>query len=1400
MMDTPLFASEPEASRPALPVPKLPRWQPLRLGLVELYHYDSEEFWFRDGHLLLRGNNGTGKSKVLSLTLPFLLDAQVKPSRIEPDGDGGKRMSWNLLMGTHPRRMGYAWLEFGRVADDGQAHYLTLGAGLSAAEGKPQVDCWYFVIEAAANAARVNQDLWLTSEQRVVLTKERLREALQGRGQVFETARSYRRAVDERLFHLGQQRYDALMDTLIQLRQPQLSKKPDEGALSDALSEALPPLSPDLVSDVADAMGQLEEDRRQLEEYQALARAVTQFERRYRLYAGTRSRREAGLLRNAQTEHDNASRARNEAQTLLEAAEQAEASARAACEETELALRRAQARLETLRADPTNQDANRLENCERDAQARRRALEEATRAVEKAEQRLRRDAGESRRLAQRIAAIEARLAAARRESAAHADAAGIAAAYSESALAVIGAETLVALPAQRFDQACSGLRALAVERRKDIAMIRGRLAQVASAEGMLVQRREARDEKAAALQEAIARRESADQAVDAEGEALIAAWERHLADLEQLAASAEGRHSAVTALGEWVRTLDGDNPARCLLQTAQQEHNVRSAQRRVVLEGRRRELEGERTALEDERSRLENGVDAGPPAPYTRNPELRTDRVGAPLWQLVDFRSSVSGSERAGIEAALEISGLLDAWLSPDGRLQADADGKPILDVQALARAPSRASPDASLWAWLEAAVPTGCPVPASTVTAVLAGIACAADDPGDCEAWVAPDGRFRLGALAGAWAKPEAAYVGFAARAAARVRRLAAIAERLMQLADELARLKAAEEQLVRDIEQAAEEWRLAPADDALRQAHLAATACVRDFQIAREQLAAADVRFEEAEHALRGARERLVTDAADLNLPTWADALPAVEAALDDYLEAQAHLCHAASDVRQALPELERQRRIEQETRDDLQHSQERSAGALIEAEQADARLAVLRETIGAKVEDLRRQLSEAKADVDRGEAGLKEANTALRECGEARAIAGANARTAAAAFEQRSSERADAVARFHRFAATGLLLAAWPEAPVPDLAATWTIDPALTLARRTEQALSDIRHDDAAWERVQKEVAGDATELQRALNARGQQAHVASSDFGLVVHVLHQGRRERPDRIALYLSEEIAQRNELLTAKEREILEGHLESEIAAEIQRLLQAAEAQRNRINDELHRRPTSTGVRYRLLWPPLGEQEGAPVGLEVARKRLLNASADLWTAEDRRVIGTMLQSRIAAEREAAAADGGPANGPGTGTLADQLARALDYRRWHRFRVERWQDGSWRKLSGPASSGERALGLTVPLFAAVASFYSQGGSKHAPRLMLLDEAFAGIDDAARAHCMGLIRAFDLDFVITSEREWACYAELPGVSICQLQRKEGIDAVYVSRWTWDGLAKTRAPDPDRRFAPQ
>jgi hypothetical protein len=211
-------------------------------------------------------------------------------------------------------------------------------------------------------------------------------------------------------------------------------------------------------------------------------------------------------------------------------------------------------------------------------------------------------------------------------------------------------------------------------------------------------------------------------------------------------------------------------------------------------------------------------------------------------------------------------------------------------------------------------------------------------------------------------------------------------------------------------------------------------------------------------------------------------------------------------------------------------------------------------------------------------------------------------------------------------------------------------------------------------------------------------------------------------------------------------------------------------------------------VRFRLEWQTLPEgEDGAPVGLAAARARLLQRAPDAWSAEDRRVIGEFLQHRIELERSRDEDVG----------LLEHLTRALDYRRWHRFRIRRLQEGAWRSLSGPASSGERALGLTVPLFAAASSHYASADYRAAPRLVLLDEAYAGIDDEARAHCMALIREFDLDFVMTSEREWGCYAELPGLAICQLVRREGVDAVYVSRWSWDGHARREETDPSRRF---
>src|SRR3989442_5298792 len=285
---------------PDLPHPRKELWQPLRSGLVNLYRYDYEEFWYEDGHLLLRGNNATGKSRVLALQLPFLLDGDVSPHRLEPDGDASKKIEWNLLLGgKYPERLGYTWVEFGRVDTEGHEHFLTLGCGLHAAEHRGLVGKWFFV-----TSQRIGRELYLLTSHRIPLTKERLGDAIGSRGTIYTTAGEYRKAVDQALFRLGD-RYYPLVNLLIQLRQPQLSRHLDEKNLSDVLSEALPPLSEAGIGDVAESFRSLDDDQSALASLRAAGAGVGAFLKEYCRYLQIAALRRAASLRAAQTAYEN---------------------------------------------------------------------------------------------------------------------------------------------------------------------------------------------------------------------------------------------------------------------------------------------------------------------------------------------------------------------------------------------------------------------------------------------------------------------------------------------------------------------------------------------------------------------------------------------------------------------------------------------------------------------------------------------------------------------------------------------------------------------------------------------------------------------------------------------------------------------------------------------------------------------------------------------------------------------------------------------------------------------------------------------------------------------------------------------------------------------------------------
>ena len=93
-------------------------------------------------------------------------------------------------------------------------------------------------------------------------------------------------------------------------------------------------------------------------------------------------------------------------------------------------------------------------------------------------------------------------------------------------------------------------------------------------------------------------------------------------------------------------------------------------QRRAEVRARLAAAEAERRQVTVEREAVASKQDPRPMAPaWHRGDRAQLEAAGgAPFWQLVDFHDDVAEPVRSAVEAALGASGLLDAWVSPDGR------------------------------------------------------------------------------------------------------------------------------------------------------------------------------------------------------------------------------------------------------------------------------------------------------------------------------------------------------------------------------------------------------------------------------------------------------------------------------------------------------------------------------------------------------------------------------------------------------------------------------------------------------------------------------------------------------------------------------------------------------------
>ncbi|CAN5514591.1 TIGR02680 family protein [soil metagenome] len=1321
------------------PTPQRQRFVPLRAGILNLWQYDDHEFWFHSGRLLLRGQNGMGKSKALELLLPFLLDADTSPHRLDPFGDGHKSMRWNLLEdGLHSSRLGYAWLEFGRTDGSGKDDFVTIGAGLRATQSTAGVDSWYFVARG-----RRGVEFDLVDSARVPHSKSLLREMLDGIGVVNETGRDHRRAVDGALFGFGDDRYSALVELLLQLRRPQLSAKLDLNSLSGLLTASLPPLDDRIVGQLADAFERLERDADELAGLKRSVESLEVFVAEYRRYAQVVSRRAARGVRQATTKLDGVTRTVREAERTLERTEARLAKLEIDKEESERLLAAVKAAIEVIEDSRAMQDANRLKGAQADVRVARADVERATAEQERCSSAVARrkkelDAAQERATAAR-AGVTASAAACRNV----AGSAGLEIRHDAHERGLL----------TEPEAALAGVEMMVAERRRVV----DRLQELEAVSDHAAARATEEERASAAiktkLDDALAEARAAEAALEsarATVEETTERWRAGLVELELDPATFGSLLQALLGAG-----LDDAHDPRDVLQAAASAHRRASSEAAAATSSEIVRVEALITELLDERATAERSVVE---PPRTKARPGREERAGAALWRVCDFAGHLDARERAQLEAALEDSGLLDAWISPDGKLIPPNELEVVLSPDPLDGPTLRdvLVPD-----------PGQGSVASDIVDLALRSISLGPSGANR----VALDGTWALGPLHGAWAKEEAGFLGAAAREAARLRWLGRIDADLDAQRSRLAELRAQGDRLAEAAARLEGEIGGLPSTGSLINARLAERRAAMQVAGLHDELARAGEALQSAT-ATRLEAERKLRGAADkMGLSGHLGRLTELRDAIASYRVAVVKLTSAARATLDAETEMQRRNGELAETAAALQRSQEQERQLVRRLVGLEAKVEQLTAGVGADAKAVLQQRQEQIERQDLIESHLKQLHedekAASLSLGEARG----DLQRAQDERVGREEARRQAIASFVRLTEHGLVGLAIAIPPPAD-ETEWSMSRSLEIARAVEAATGQIPSEDSDRDRADNRTTSALNDLERDLGGDfGPRSH--RTDGWLVTRIEHNGRTWEPPSLVEGLRTEIERRRQLLDDQEREIIQRHLLEELGQHLQDRIADARSLVRGMNQQLASHPTASGLVVKLKWSPAARD--IP-GIEAAL-RSLDRNLVLLEDAERDALARFLQERIQGARQ----------DQRSGSYADHLAGALDYRGWHSFTLLTIRDGRERTLTrkehGSGSGGEKSVTLHLPLFAAAAAHY-RSASRTAPHLVMLDEAFAGIDQGMRGRCMKLLVDFDLDLVMTSHDEWGCYPELPGLATYELAREPGSRGVAAIRFTWDG----------------
>ena len=260
------------------------RFKVTKIGLLNFWLYDEEEYDFYGGKLILRGTNGSGKSVTMQSFIPLILDGNKSPDRLDPFGSKERKIEDYIIGDSESIQKedatAYLYME---TLNEENNQYITIGLGFRGRKGKP-VESWGFALK---DGSRIGKDFYLYKDKsnKIPLSKNELKARLGTVNEFTDTTKDYKAMVNRLLFGFPNlDLYDEFIKLLLQLRSNKLSKDYKPTNLVNVLNTVLQPLTEEDLRPLSEAIEQMNKTKEQVETLEKNSKSVKDFLKVYQNY------------------------------------------------------------------------------------------------------------------------------------------------------------------------------------------------------------------------------------------------------------------------------------------------------------------------------------------------------------------------------------------------------------------------------------------------------------------------------------------------------------------------------------------------------------------------------------------------------------------------------------------------------------------------------------------------------------------------------------------------------------------------------------------------------------------------------------------------------------------------------------------------------------------------------------------------------------------------------------------------------------------------------------------------------------------------------------------------------------------------------------------------------------